>query len=89
LFVFKLIGNPCAEGNDYRKQVINHLTQCEEFDNINVSPAERLYYEGKLKVPIEKILKGYVDVKHQKRVQDEMETQLMSEYMTEKFGGDK
>lgn len=57
MLILKLVGNPCADESDYRKNTVLYLKILEELDSINVSAAERLLYEGKINVPIEKILK--------------------------------
>ena len=59
--VLKLQGNPLTNSGStkfaYRKEFVLVLGDLEEFDKINVLPAERLSYQGQLpKLNITKLL---------------------------------
>ena len=57
LVVLKLMGNPCANDENYRKSHVLALPELEELDTIEVSAPEKLHYQGLVKVPLDKILK--------------------------------
>ena len=48
----KLVGNPYADDDNYWKNVVLYLNLLEELDSVAVTPAEWLFYEGKIKIPI-------------------------------------
>ena len=56
--VLKLMGNPVAEKDDYRKTHVLALPELEELDTVEVTAPERLHYQGLVQVPLDKILKN-------------------------------
>ena len=53
-----------------------------------MTPAERLTYQGLIKAPLPELISQKEKERNERAAKDKMETEMMAEYMTEKFGGE-
>lgn len=70
------------------KEIVLSLTLLEDLDSAAVTTAERLHYRGLVDLPVEEILQDQTAEIEASKARDQMETEMMGEYMREKFGSE-
>ncbi len=83
LMVLKMMENPCAKLDDYRKKIVIGLKSLEELDRIKVVVAERMAYQGLIKVDVEALLAKYRKERAEKDAKERMEKELYVEFMND------
>ncbi|CAI2387530.1 unnamed protein product [Moneuplotes crassus] len=86
LIILKLWKNPCVEKcevEDYRKIALLALTKLEDLDDVPVNVAERMHYQGVVKIDVSKYLSKLKEKKQEEELKSKLEDELMQEYLEE------